>query len=445
MIAKLVVFFVHLVAHPAVRADDSGAWSYRELETSSSGEPFQVVSADLDGDGDFDLIVSWNKDDTVTWLENVDSFGGSWISHEVYAVDNVRYLAAVDIDGDGDIDVIVGAGSPNTGNAAVEWYENVDSIGGSWTRHYVVQNVGSVYGISVSDIDGDGDSDVAMAIRNVDTIAWIENLDSVGTSWTYHEVSTAVPSAWALITCDIDGDGDDDLVASSNDDQYFIAWYENVDSVGGSWSYREIYSNADGVRIMHAVDMDGDGDYDIVVQQESYDTVSWHENADGVGGSWVYHEVTTAADGVVDVFVADIDGDGDDDIAALMRDAGIVAWYENSDGAGASWIYHEVHIGGGQESMSVHAIDIDGNGQIDLAITLRNDGIVAWCESLRTASPSPMPTPNPTTTDSTSSSSVSVGNFATFVLNDYGGIWATGFSVLTVSLATARAARLHIR
>ena len=56
-------------------------------------------------------------------------------------------------------------------------------------------------------------------------------------------------------------------------------------------------------------DVDGDGDVDALSASYVDDTIAWYENADGAGGSWTYHVISTAADWAHSVFAIDVDGD----------------------------------------------------------------------------------------------------------------------------------------
>ena len=98
-----------------------------------------------------------------------------------------------------------------------------------------------------------------------------------------------------------------------------IAWYENLDGSGGSWSYHEIYTAADGAQSVFGIDLDGDGDVDVLSASANDDTIAWYENLDGSGGSWSYHEIYTAADCAISVFGIDLDGDGDVDVLSASR------------------------------------------------------------------------------------------------------------------------------
>jgi hypothetical protein len=78
-----------------------------------------------------------------------------------------------------------------------------------------------------------------------------------------------------------------------------------------------------------AVDMDGDGDMDVLAASERDDTIAWYEN-DGSQG-FAPHTISSVADGAYSVFAADVDGDGDMDVVSASRGDHRIAWYENED------------------------------------------------------------------------------------------------------------------
>merc|ERR1712185_270396 len=94
---------------------------------------------------------------------------------------------AIDVDGDGDVDALSASWKDDT----IAWYENIDGVGGSWTRHVISTLADGAYSVFAIDVDGDGDVDALSASQTDDTVAWYENADSAGTFWTYHEISTA--------------------------------------------------------------------------------------------------------------------------------------------------------------------------------------------------------------------------------------------------------------
>jgi hypothetical protein len=82
----------------------------------------------------------------------------------------------------------------------------------------------------------------------------------------------------------------------------------------------------------YSVDVDGDGDLDILGTTCAYHTIVWWKNVAGEGSAWTEHTVDAGFSGATGVHAADVDADGDLDVlgAAEFRDA--IAWRENRGG-----------------------------------------------------------------------------------------------------------------
>ena len=76
-----------------------------------------------------------------------------------------------------------------------------------------------------------------------------------------------------------------------------------------------------------AVDVDGDGDLDILGAGYAGD-VAWWQNTARDGSTWSKHLVAESFDGAVSVVAADVDGDGDPDILGAASVAGDLTWWK---------------------------------------------------------------------------------------------------------------------
>ena len=90
----------------------------------------------------------------------------------------------------------------------------------------VGSGVNGARSVMAGDVDGDGDLDAVAASQDDGRVRWFENTAGNATAWTAHQIAARNAASWAVVA-DVDGDGDLDVVASSwGDDR--IAWHENT-------------------------------------------------------------------------------------------------------------------------------------------------------------------------------------------------------------------------
>ncbi|MCH8046341.1 MAG: VCBS repeat-containing protein, partial [Planctomycetes bacterium] len=331
--------------------------------------PMSVFAADLDGDGDVDVLSASHNESKIAWYENDGS--GGFTAHTISTdAQHARSVFAVDLDGDGDIDVL----SASLLDDKIAWYENDGNEG--FTAHTISTDADQATSVFAADVDGDGDIDVLSASNVDNKIAWYENDGNEG--FTAHTISTDARFATSVFAADVDGDGDIDVLSASSGDNK-IAWYENDGREG--FTSHTISTAARGARSVFAADVDGDGDIDVLSASRRDDKIAWYEN-DGSEG-FTAHTISTAARGASTVFAADMDGDGDTDILSA-------SWYEN-DGS-ESFTADTVSVAP-DFTNSVFAADIDGDGDLDV---LRASGnMIAWYENVGLDygdAPAPYPT-----------------------------------------------------
>ena len=86
------------------------------------------------------------------------------------------------------------------------------------------------------------------------------------------------------------------------------------DTIG--FLHKDIATSADGAHDVFIADLDGDGDLDIVSASFNDDTIAWYENNGAANPTFTAADIATSADGASTVHVADLDGDGDLDIVS---------------------------------------------------------------------------------------------------------------------------------
>ena len=97
-------------------------------------------------------------------------------------------------------------------------------------------------------------------------------------SFSIHEVTDGaleMDYTVSIFAIDMDGDGDMDMVAASYSDDR-IAWYENNGSE--SFTYHIISNNVDEAWGVYAIDFDSDGDIDALSASHEDDKIAWYEN-----------------------------------------------------------------------------------------------------------------------------------------------------------------------
>jgi hypothetical protein len=349
-----------------------------ELQTVFSGEQiftnatrgvWSLFAADLDGDGDTDVLSASLWDEKVAWYENTDGIGGFGPQRVITNdAENATCVFAKDLDSDGDVDVL----SASNLDGKIAWYENIGGQGDFGPEQIITTDAGGTYSAIAADLDGDGDSDVLFAAGE---IAWYENIDGMGKFGTQMRIVPDALWATSVFAADLDGDGDLDVLSASRQIDK-IAWYENIDGLGGFGPQQVISTDADDARSVFAADLDGDGDLDVLSASLADDKIAWYENIDGPGGFGPQQVISADAVDAQSVFAADLDGDGDLDILAASSVDYKIAWYENTDGLGG--FGSQQIITTAYSASLVYADDLDGDGRTDVLSAAHNGHRIAW-------------------------------------------------------------------
>ncbi|WP_400079242.1 T9SS type A sorting domain-containing protein [Winogradskyella sp. R77965] len=355
--------------------DGQGNFGGEQFITAATGVNF-VIAADIDNDGDIDIISSSSGQDKVSWYENIDS-QGSFSSQQVIttSADGVNSIFAADIDSDGDIDLL----SSSYNDDKIAWYENLDGLGSFGNQQVITTSANGANSVFAADIDSDGHLDVLISSYLDDDISWYRNTDGLGNfNWYDQEIiSTSVNGPNSVFAADFDNDGDIDILSGSIVDKK-IAWYENIDGLGNFSNQNVIVASSGSPDTVYAADINGDGAVDVLSPLGS--RISWFENIGGLGGFGSQETITASSLGAYSVFSADIDGDGDKDVLSALSYDNEIAWYENINGIGG--FGGQQYIGFAEDARCVFAADIDGDGDIDVLSASADDGKIAWYENI---------------------------------------------------------------
>ena len=104
----------------ATAAATAGTTAAADIESISVSEAFHtaaVATADLDGDGQPEVIAAGYEEDAVAWFRRAET---GWIRHDVHQLDGAFAILAHDLDADGDPDLV----AASRVNGKVLWYEN---------------------------------------------------------------------------------------------------------------------------------------------------------------------------------------------------------------------------------------------------------------------------------------------------------------------------------
>ena len=360
------------VVAPAL-ADD-GCFSAPQTVGGSFDGAHSVFVADVDGDGDMDILGAAAVVGEIAWWKNTMGNGTVWIEHNVAGnLVSAKSVYAADVDGDGDMDVL-GAGLC----WGVKWWENKAGDGSAWIENEVDGGFPGGYSVHAADVDGDGDVDVLGAANDADRISWWENTAGDGTVWIEHNVDNDFGGAIAVYAADMNGDGAMDILGAAHGDDD-ITWWENTTGDGAVWIEHTVDFNFNSAFSVFAADVDGDGDMDVLGASAGDHDITWWENAAGDGTVWIEHIVDGNFHRAHSVYAADLDSDGDVDVIGGAIVADDIRWWENITGDGASWITHLVD--GDYGGYAVHAADVDGDGDIDVLGAENDDDDITWWEN----------------------------------------------------------------
>ena len=315
------------------------------VDTFSIGTTF-LHTADVQGDGIADILVGrYTLSYRGVWL--YPGLGNAQFG-EAVLVDSTLprpvFGRTLDLNRDGLTDLVVVSGI----NHGEVWA--FLNQGGMFPGKTLMDSLTFPTDLEVEDLDGDGDTDLVV-LGDLFLGLYVSH----GNGTFTNVVLPTLSEYYSVTVADFTGDGLPDLAVGGVQVLLFVQQGD------GSFLYDSVRSNSLApagmvvMRVWHG-DLNGDGSPDLVTFHTS--TLQWVPNlGDGFFGP--PQVINANLTGIPDVFPVDLDRDGDTDLLAAHPQEGAVVWYPNL-GAGIFGPYQI--IGQGPVPRVEHVLGVDLNG-----------------------------------------------------------------------------------
>jgi hypothetical protein len=332
-----------------------------------------IQCIDVDSDSAIDVLsTNINIPSYVSWWKNNGS--GNFTMHTIdSSTTSTNYYLAIygtQLNEDGYVDILA------AGRSTIFWWKNDGNE--NFTEYQIGTSFTHCYSLFAAHVNDDEYLDVLGASYEDDDICWWENLDGSGTSWTEHPIDTLFDGAYSVYAEDINGDSAIDVIGAGQDADS-ICWWENMGGDPLIFTKHTIVADFNDAISAFVADMDDDGDVDVLGASYEDDDICWWENLDGSGTRWTEHPIDTLFDGANSIYAIDLDKDGDMDILGTGAICSEVVYWDN-DG---SENFTKIIIGSGiNNPRSVSACDIDNDNDIDIIAASYGDDEIIWWENV---------------------------------------------------------------
>lgn len=245
-----------------------------------------------------------------------------------------------------------------------------------FNEHVLDTEVNGISGLQSCDIDGDGYNDIIAASTNSDKIIYYRNDGGIPVSFTKFYVDENFDQALYLCCGDINNDSRPDIAATSSN-AGVVAWWKNNGDNPLTWTKQVIETGFDNSHGISICDIDNDGIMDIVATAAGANTIAWWKNDGNENITWTKQIITSSFARTQTVFTTDIDNDGDIDVLGGSSESNEIALWVNNGGDPISWYKYTI---GTNFALAhwVYAADVDGDGLTDVIGAAYTSSQIAW-------------------------------------------------------------------
>ena len=332
-----------------------------------------VAVGDVNKDGKIDIMAGAYWFEAPEWKRHDIAKGEEFSVNEGYSNSFLNY--SMDVNRDGWIDMI----RVDFPGKAAMWHENPKNNKGYWQSHLVFPSVGNESPGFV-DVDGDGRMDLLCNDSDNKEMVWVRApVSKNDTSWTPFVFSTDSVRGTHKFT---HGLGFGDVNMDSRADVLIKdGWWEApVNPQQPNWQFHAA-DFGDDCSQMYSMDLDGDGDQDVISASAHKYGIWWHEQvksgADKV--TWIRHEISKEFSQTHGLSLVDINGDGHPDLVTGKRyfahnghdpgarEPAVLYWFEFKPGKEPAWTPHKIDDNSG---VGLHVVtqDITKDKLVDIVV-----------------------------------------------------------------------------
>ena len=350
---------------------------------ASNYNPINITTGDLDDDGKPDLAVANYNDGNISIYRNTSTSGtinsSSFATKEdFYVGGNPTSIAIGDLDGDGKPEIVVA----NAGSYSINIFKNYSSSGSIYFNQVTdIYTADEPTFVAIGDLDTDGKFDLVVAQKNIATISVFKNNSSIGfVNFSLTNVDfTTGDEPKAIAITDVNGDGKPDI-AVANRISNTVSILQNTSTNGSidasSFNTKVDFSVGDEPVSLAIGDLDGDGKPDIAIanSQSYYLSVlhNTHTNGNISSSSFAAQETFSTYNKVNSIAIADLTGDGKPDLAVSVHESSAMNVFRNTATAGSinsGSFASRLDISGLSYTNSIAVADFDGDGKPDLSLS----------------------------------------------------------------------------
>ena len=332
------------------------------IEGQTKKDNVSIASYDIDGDGklDFALAADWRPSDTRTsgtiqWLSRGQAADDKWTVHPIGEEPTTHRIRFADLDGDGREELIVvplfgrASTAPNFAEAPLRilaYKIPADPVKGPWVPQVINEELHVAHNFWPTDLDHDGKLDILVAsfegvslLKRQTDGRWVRMLIGSGNQATSPSRGASEIKHGHLAS------GADYIATIEPWHGFQVVVYTRPKAAAGQpdagaslWPRQVLDEELKWGHGVWCADLDGDGDEELIIGvRDTKDAANpcglrIYNPANGEGTKWTKHAFDPGGVAVEDLAVADLDGDGKNDIVAVGRQTKNVRIYWNETG-----------------------------------------------------------------------------------------------------------------